>query len=193
VTPDKYLLHPHYLTSDINRGLNRLGLSLYEQKAPFSRLIDEVPKSEEEQVEDILAQAKEEVSFEGKFGGAHAAAKGNANDNDNDDDDDDDDEDDEDDEDANLDLDDEQLAIKMIRRKVVKAQVGLAELVALLDEAKSAREQEVEEEGLNDDDDDSAEDIDEKGATAYLGLGKKKLVRARKALNKAVNLWAESL
>lgn len=53
--------------SDINRGLNRLGLSLYSNlDQPKSSMITSLPepnKSESDQVDDIIAQAKDEVAL----------------------------------------------------------------------------------------------------------------------------------
>ena len=50
---------------DLNKGLNRLGLSLYPQKQPFERFMkEEMPKDEDEQVEGIMAQARDEVAIE---------------------------------------------------------------------------------------------------------------------------------
>jgi hypothetical protein len=179
--------------SDINRGLNRLGLSLYTQKEPFARLQEHVPKDEEDQVADIIAQAHDEVATERNFSSDALPAKGPAVKDDDDDDDDDDDVDDEEDEyeEGDLKLDDDQLAIKQIRKKVVKAQVKLAELVVLLDEAKAMKKREDEENDLHGDE--SEEEASEKGADEVLRSGKKKLKSARKDLEKALTEWTENL
>lgn len=176
--------------TDINRGLNRLGLSLYDQKEPFARLQEQIPKGEEEQVADIIAQAQDEVATERKFSSNALPANVPVIQDDDDDDDEDDDEDD-DDEEGDLELDDDQLAIKKIRKKVVKAQVKLAELIALLDEAKATKKREDEEKDLHGDD--SEEEASEKGADEVLRSGKKKLKSARKDLEKALTEWTESL
>jgi hypothetical protein len=175
--------------TDINRGLNRLGLSLYDQKEPFARLQEQIPKDEEEQVADVIAQAQDEVATERKFSSDALPAKVPVI-QDDDDDDEDDDEDD-DDEEGDLELDDDQLAIKQIRKKVVKAQVKLAELIALLDEAKATKKREDEEKDLHGDD--SEEEASEKGADEVLRSGNKKLKSARKDLEKALTEWTESL
>ena len=52
---------------DINRGLSRLGLSLYsaaDRPPPFSSHTIEAPKSEGEQVDEIIQQAHDEVSMQ---------------------------------------------------------------------------------------------------------------------------------
>jgi hypothetical protein len=173
----------------LNRGLNRLGLSLYTQKEPFARFKDEVPKDDDEQVAEIMAQARDEVSFEKQFG---AKTPSDTRHDEGDEEDDDSDEEEEDEEDAFL--DDEQLAIKKIRRKVVKAQVKLAELVALLDEAKAQKQAEDEEKDIEDDNDDDSEDSVEKPDSAtYLASGKKKLKSVQRDLKKALTEWIESL
>ena len=177
---------------DINRGLNRLGLSLYAQKEPFARFLkDEVPKSEEDQVAEIMEQAKDEVAFEKKFGPSNDTPSAGPTSQDDDDytDDDDDSEEELTKEDALL--DDDVLAIKTIRRKVVKAQVKLAELVALLDEAKSQKIKEDEEEGL--DGDASESSIEKPDSATYLQSSKKKLKSAQRDLKKAMAEWNESL
>jgi hypothetical protein len=146
--------------SDINIGLNKLGLSLYTPKEPFSRFNNpdsnnngsfRLPKSEEEQMEEIMAQVADEAAIEAAAA-ANSATIGSVRKDDNDsqsdpfsDDDDDDDGDDE------LLLEDDQLAIKAIRKRVVRAQGRIAELVALLDHARDAKDrvdQLLEEDGV---------------------------------------------
>jgi hypothetical protein len=176
--------------NDLNRGLNRLGLSLYTQKEPFARFQDTVPKDDDEQVADIIAQAKDEVAAEKQFGKTETPSNQAAVDEDNGDEEDTDDSEDEEDEGDAL-LDDDQLAIKLIRRRAVRAQVKLAELVALLDEAKSTKQEGGDERELEDDD--SADSIEKPNSGAYLASGKKKLKSAQKDLKKALNEWIESL
>lgn len=171
----------------INRGLNRLGLSLYTQKKPFERFQDTLPKSEEEQIEEIMAQAKDEVVFEQQFGGGGGSAT--AKTSSADDDFDDDDSDDEIDTDEDLKLEDDQLAIKHIRNQVVKAQTRLAELVALLDEAKTAKDEEERDVERYDSDN----DIEKPSGDEFLASGKKKLRRAQRNLKKAMDEWKEAL
>jgi hypothetical protein len=173
----------------INRGLNRLGLSLYTQKEPFARFKDEVPKDDDEQVAEIMAQAKDEVSFEKQFG-AKTPSDTRQDEDDEEDDDSDDEGGEEEDDEEDAFLDDDQLAIKKIRRKVVKAQIKLAELVALLDEAKAQKQAEDEE---DDNDDDSEDSIKKPDSATYLASGKKKLKSVQRELKKALTEWIENL
>ena len=179
---------------DINRGLNRLGLSLYTQKAPFARFED---KDEDEQVEDIIAQAQDEVNFEKNFAAMSENTSKALIDAGEDEDDDysseENDQDEEDEEDAIL--DDEILAMKTIRKKVVKAQVKLAELVALLDEARSAKEHEETEDDEMDRDEDSSSvgEVDKAPSIEHLATGKRRLIGAKRELKKALDVWKEEL
>lgn len=173
---------------DINRGLNKLGLSLYTQKQPFARFQDEMlpPKSEEEQMEEIMAQAQDEVALAKSIGGGGAAATIATVEDNEDDDDLFDDDDEYASEKGDELLEDDQLAIKTIRKKVVKAQIKIAELVALLDEAKLATDREH----ANADDDSSLEG---NGAATFLAPGKKKLKSAQRDLRKAMEEWKDAL
>lgn len=197
---------------EINRGLNKLGLSLYTQKEPFARFQDTLPKSEEEQMDEIMAQAQDEVATEVL---AATAANGTVVSNVqavafNDDDDDDhaafSDDDDEDD-DGDEFLEDDQLAIKIIRKKVIRAQIKIAELVAVLDEAKAAKDKVDQwEDGqgrgpsksktMKDDDDSEDaslnENVHEVDVSFILGSGKRKLKSAQRNLRKALREWDES-
>lgn len=166
----------------LNRGLNRLGLSLYPQKKPFERFEEQLPKSDEEQIEAIMAQAKDEVAFEKQFGGGPGVTAKSLDADDLDDADDDEEED----TDEDLKLDDDQLAIKHIRQRVVKAQTKLAEIVALLDEAKTARDEEERDVERYDDD-----SIEKPSSDSYLTSGKKKLRGAQRDLKKAMDEWNE--
>ena len=152
--------------SEVNKGLNKLGLSLYTQKEPFARFAtEELPKSEEEQIDEIMNQAKDEANVEDQI----IINNNNNNNNNNqsnkeeeedeifeDSDDDDDDNDDE----GDLLLDDDQLFMKSIQKKVVKAQIKLAELLAILNEARSikAKEDDIDDDDDDDDDKDSDDD-----------------------------------
>ncbi|KAG7357367.1 CobW/hypB/UreG, nucleotide-binding domain containing protein [Nitzschia inconspicua] len=174
--------------SEINRGLNKLGLSLYTQKQPFARFQDELkpPKSEDEQIEEIMAQAQDEVAFaksNGDDGGWTNKPTGKINGNFEDDfsEDDDDDISEKGDE---L-LEDDQLALKTIRKKVIKAQVKIAELVALLDQAKIAKDKEHKA-------DDDSSNSGNSGADAFLTSGKKKLRSAQRDLQKAMEEWNDA-
>ena len=91
-------------------------------------------------------------------------------------------------------LDGEQLVIKTIRKKVVKAQVKLAELVALLDQAKSQLQAEDDEyDGLENADDISVESTEKAEPGTHLVSAKEKLKGARKDLKKALDEWNENL
>jgi hypothetical protein len=178
---------------EINRGLNKLGLSLYDQREPFSRLQEEIPKSTEEQVDDIIAQAQDEVTFDKKFGSGPNDAAQKVDDND-DSDSNNDSVESEDEEDYLL--DDRVLAVKKIRKRAVKTQVKLAELIALLDQAKSALDEEDDKDPKDDDSDDSNSldhNAEGKGSAAYLSLAKKKLKGARQDIKKALAEWQENL
>jgi hypothetical protein len=183
--------------AEINKGLNKLGLSLpHTQQKPFARFQDALPKSEEEQIDDIMAQAQDEAVFEqhqermSGIGGASVVPLAKTHDDDeadlsNDDDD-------SDDESGDEELEDDQLAIKKIRKKVVKAQVKIAELVALLDEANAAAAKEskpiTKETVLTDDDSDDRSDV-----AGILEPGKKKLRSARRDLRKALEEWNDAI
>jgi hypothetical protein len=58
---------------EINRGLNRLGFSLYSAADEGKKIGLEPPKSEMEQVHDIIAQAKDEVAMLGTTTGGNNA------------------------------------------------------------------------------------------------------------------------
>lgn len=159
---------------EVNKGLNKLGLSLYTQKEPFERFQDTFPKSEEEQIDEIMAQAKDEAQL-----GETVFSKSRDVEDYSDSDDDDSDSDDE--KDALL-LDNDQLAMKFIQKKVVNAQVKLSELLAIVDEARSMKAQEEdnsEEEGYSEDDSDD-------GATSILITAKKKLKSVQRDMTKAL-------
>lgn len=179
---------------EINRGLNKLGLSLYDQREPFSRLQEEIPKSTEEQVDDIIAQAQDEVGFDKKFGSGPTDGPNKVEDNDDSDGNDDSVE--SEDEDDYL-FDDRVLAVKKIRKRAIKAQVKLAELIALLDQAKGALDEEDDDKDPKDDDSDDTDslhhNVEGKGSAACLSLGKNKLRGARKDIKKALAEWQESL
>lgn len=178
----------------INRGLNRLGLSLYTQKRPFERFQDTLPKSDEEQIEDIIAQAEDEVAFEKKFGtgaggtGATSAGQSGfveveATDS----------EDTDSDSENDSTFDDEQILIKRIRKRISKCQVELSKLDALLDEAHAAKvDQARKDEDIAYDSDDD-DDVEKPSVEMYMTSGKKQLKHAQKHLNQASQIWNEAL
>lgn len=204
--------------SEVNKGLNKLGLSLYTQKQPFARFEDEVPKSEDEQIDDIIAQANDEATIDrlnrnSKFGrdendqndnGTRNQLAGSSNnkeeDNDEDDffsDDDDDDDDSDNSEEDEL-LGDDQLAMKTIQKKVVKARIKLVELLALLDQARSKRAQdEIDEEeaifkndcDTSDEEDDDNGDVQQHDVAFLMMTGKRKLKSAQRDMRKALIEW----
>jgi hypothetical protein len=152
--------------SEVNKGLNKLGLSLYTQKEPFARFAtEELPKSEEEQIDEIMNQATDETNVEDQI------IDNNNNDNINQSnkeeeedeifEDSDDDDDDDDDDEGDLLLDDDQLLMKSIQKKVVKAQIKLAEFLAILNEARSIKAKEDDIDDIDDDDDDDDKDSDD--------------------------------
>jgi hypothetical protein len=173
---------------DINRGLNRLGLSLYTQKEPFSRFKDEIPKDDDEQVEDIIAQATEEAEFD-KQHGPMVVSKGMKKSNESNNFDDLSSSDD--DSDGDDDLDDEILAMKRIQKQSTKALLKLGEVVGALDDAKELKRKMEEEEGLHDDDSKSVID-NEEAIKTMLQETKLKLRKSQKALAKAMAEWTDN-
>ena len=168
----------------INKGLNRLGFSIYPQKKPFESFQETLPKSEEEQIDEIMAQAKDQVAFEQQFGNGPGTSTAK-NDLDSDEEADASSISDTDDD---LKLDDDQLALSRIRRRVVKVQTKLEKLVALLDEASAAKKAEDKDDASSDSD-----DIRKPMAEDYLASGKKELRRSRQHLKKATEEWKDSL
>lgn len=190
---------------EINRTMNKLGLSVYPQSKPFSRFEDHhQEKSEDEQIDEILAMAQDQAGLAKQLQQEKQDSRGRenipstsdvdveCNDDDIDSDDDDDEVGDE------LVLDDCQLAVMKIRRRVVKAQAKISKLVALLDQAESSlKEEDVEEEekirrGTNGDDD-SIDSIPKVPAEFFLASGKKQLKEAHKDLRKALQRWNDEL
>ena len=168
----------------INKGLNKLGLSLYTQKAPFASFQETIPKSEDEQINDIMAQVTDEIALEQQLGGGGSSSALNAaaiskvqhNDQDSDEE-----SSEYDDPPEDLKLNDEQLAIKHIKRRVTKSQQELAMLVARLDAAHKAKDDETLDDTLSDD------------GEGYLRSGKKMLRQAQRQLQKALDEWNEEL
>jgi hypothetical protein len=180
---------------DINHGLNKLGISLYTQKQPFAGFIeDEIPKDEDEQVSDIIAQAQDEITFENKFSvGSDSKPTPTLATFDDDIEEADSDEEEEEEEDAFL--NDDLITMKKIRRRTEKAQVKLAELVSLLDEARAAKEREDKEEDDVDssDDDGSSGVIAKPDSQTHLLSVKLKINGARRDLKRAMEDFLEDL
>jgi len=191
--------------SDVNKGLGKLGVSsVYTQSNP-NRFEDEIEKDEDEQIEEILAQAQDEVMMDktekenanGETGAATTIIKKIIDDDDGSTIGDSDSEHSEGDE---L-LDNDQMGMKVIHKKVAKAQAKLAELAAMVQEAraKRAKEDADEEEEIynnnNNVDDDDSDDEDsfrevQKNDVAFLMMtGKKKLRSAQRDLKKALAEW----
>ena len=169
--------------ADINRGLNRLGLSLYSNSDHKSDSV-QVDLSHEEQVAEIIAQAKEEVQYEA---GKEEPAAATTSDSSNaflvgaSDSEDDEDSFDSEDSDSESILKNK----KAIRRKVVKAQVKLAELMALLDNTTAGRT-------VNKESDDESNEDSEQNAGFDLEYGRSTLAAATNYLNKAMKEWSEN-
>jgi hypothetical protein len=198
--------------SDVNSGLGSLGVSsVYTQPNSAQRMFDdELPKSEDEQIDEILAQAQDEAMMDNMnrgggddaIGQKSAAAAARNNDDDSSFGDDDDDDDSESGEEDLL-LDNDQLGMKTIHKKVVKAQVKLAELLALVDQARSkrAKEDQAEEDEIykdnrdnddgrdNDSDEDSFREVQKHDVAFLMMTSKKKLKSAQRDLKKALVEW----
>jgi hypothetical protein len=185
--------------SEVNKGLNKLGLSLYTQKEPFARFAtqQEIPKSEEEQIDEIMNQAKDEANVEEQINNNNNYNYNNVSNNNNQsnkeeedefyEDSDDEDEDDE----GDLLLDDDQLFMKSIKKKVVKAQIKLTEFLAILNEAQSmkAKEEDIDDDNYDDkdsDDDSFNDDIAKPDLAFSLLTGKNKLKGAQRDMRKAL-------
>ena len=153
--------------SEVNKGLNKLGLSLYTQKEPFARFAtEELPKSEEEQIDEIMNQATDEANVEDQIIINNNNNNNNNNNQSNKEEEEDEifedsDDDDDDDDEGDLLLDDDQLFMKSIQKKVIKAQIKLAELLAILNEARSIKAKEDDIDDIDDDDDDDDKDSDD--------------------------------
>ena len=150
---------------DIDRGLNRLGLSLYSHADEKPKI--ELPKSETDQLNEIIAQAKDEARFGDSEGGKASSGTWAEADS----------------------LDDESIASansasvdsaekldiqdrKAIQDYVVEAQAKLAELVALLEV-----------------------DLDDKAADQDFdhSQARKVLKESRRVLLKASKQWDEAI
>ena len=171
---------------EVNKGLNKLGLSLFTQKVSFDGVSK--MKSEEEQIDDIMAQAQDEVNVESIMNDkAHCGTNTKEDEDYTDDDSDVDDENDED----SL-LDDDQLSMKLIQKNTLKAKLKLEKLFNILDEARTMKAKEdmdtdEEDELLKDD----ANDDDNDDSSSSFGDGIEKSnsltlrIRAKQELRKA--------
>lgn len=165
---------------NINRGLNRLGLSLYSAADENKSSVVEPEKSDTDQVADIIQQAKDEISMQPATEATGVTPNGDSGiggiDEDalllmNEEDDDDDGSDaDSDDLRNEMDIDD----AHAIRDKVVDAQAKLAEIVALLD--------------VDDQDTDGVGHV----TISNQGPAKKALRSARILLQQATRQWTEA-
>ncbi len=169
--------------ADINRGLGRLGLSLYPNSNHGSSTDIQPPQCEEDQVAEIIAQAKDEVRYEKPAAGETNVHADTSNDVD----------------DSSTEISEESFSEdsisaddlvdepifknrKAIRHKVVKAQVKLAELLALLNTgARFNLSEDADEKGNSNDG-----GVEEEGAGFDIGYGKATLIAARNYLNKAL-------
>lgn len=163
---------------DINRGLNRLGLSLYTEGPTKPKV--EPSKSTSQQVADIIAQAHDEVAMEPKTNNSEDVASVT----------------DQDGSDIAL-SDDESFNsgvdsvlsdevpklenVQKIKDQVAEAQAKLAELVALMDTVPAPENEE----------EDSLDTEGKKGDPSAFDPtpGKKVLQDARDSLHKALKLW----
>lgn len=192
--------------SDVHKGMGKLGMSsIYtEPKKSYTVFDDELEKSEDEQIEEIMAQAKDEVMVhnmnketgcDGPETRAAVAAMRNT------DEDDDSSFGDSSDSEGDELLDNDQLGMKLIHKKIVKAQAKIAELVTLLEKARSKRAKEDAEEqediyknnGLDaeSDDEDSFREVQKHDVAFLMMGGKKKLKSAQRDLKKALAEWEE--
>lgn len=169
--------------ADINRGLGRLGLSLYPNSNHASSNHAQPPQSEEDQVEQIIAQATDQARYEKPSETNEAAASVNEDSSSSSSISSQESSDDS--ISANDLLDEPTLTNrKAIRHEVIKAQVKLAELVAM-----TSTEPDI---NLNDDKDDSNDnDNKEEKAGFDVHYGKATLVAARDCLNKALKEWPD--
>ena len=179
--------------SDVNRGLGKLGVSsVYTQpQSSYNHLEDQLEKDEDEQIEEILAQAKDQVLMDKMNQDAPHTTTSQKPVDDNDDSTigDSDSENSEDD----LHLDNDQLGMKVIHKQVTKAQAKLMELLKFVEKAQTKRAKEEEDEiDYNSDDDDEYFPEVQKHDVAFLMMnGKKRLRSAQRNLKKALDEWQD--
>jgi len=167
---------------DLNSGMKRLGLGMYTDDNKPNPLKVEAPRSAAQQVEDIIAQAKDEVALLKHDGGGDDDHDDSISDNAPFSDDDDDD--------SEAFLSDDVVELQnvaKIRNQVAAAQAKLAELVALLDTIPAAADEKEEAE--------LQENGDAKGAGSSFdpAYGKKVLKDSRQSLHQALKLWKVKL
>ena len=186
--------------SDIHQGLGKLGLSYINtkpgQQSSAMRFDDELSMTEDEQIDRILAQAKDEVMIDKQDHGVSIDKVSDDEPSTSDDDS----------ENSNSEedllLDNDQIIVKTIHKKVAKAQAKLSELLAFVDQAqlKMAQEEIDEENEIYknncDNDADSSEDDSfrevQKHDVAFLMMkGKKKLKSAQRDLKKVWTEWED--
>ena len=185
---------------DINQGLKGLGLNLYSH-ADQPRPDLDIPVSKEDQIANIIAQAKDEARFDDLHGKKEV-------DYDEDgvtlSDEEDDLSDDDDNEEDEINLDDDSFIPKLLNKKairkcVVNAQVKLAQLVALLDTEGTAstknnesKDDDAEDDGgKNEEDEEIADDEKTPAEKVEFDLAQARtlLLKANKNLSKAVSAW----
>ena len=190
--------------SDVNKGLGKLGVSSVYTQSHAPRIEDELSMTEDEQIDEILAQARDEVLMDkATSNGGDDPIKTTAINNDGDSDSsfggDDSESENESEEDEILVND--QLAMKTIQKQVVKAQVKLAELLALVDQARSKRAKEEKDEDEEvyknnnldgeDSDEDSFREVQKHDVAFLMMTGKKKLKSAQRNMKKALDEWED--
>jgi hypothetical protein len=170
--------------ADLNRGLGRLGLSLYPNSNHGSASNIQPPQSEEDQVAEIIAQAKDQVRYEQPTETKEATVA-SAND------------DSSSTSISSQESSDDSISVddlldeptfknrKAIRHQVVKAQVKLAELLAMISTEPDIK--------LNDNEkvDANVNDTEEQEAGFDVNYCKATLVAARDCLNKALKEWPD--
>jgi hypothetical protein len=170
--------------ADINRGLGRLGLSLYPNSNHGTSSNIQPPQSEEDQVAEIIAQAKDQVRYEQPTETKEATVA-SAND------------DSSSTSISSQESSDDSISVddlldeptfknrKAIRHQVVKAQVKLAELLAMISTEPDIK--------LNDNEkvDANVNDTEEQEAGFDVNYCKATLVAARDCLNKALKEWPD--
>jgi hypothetical protein len=153
---------------EINKGLNRLGFSLYSSNDEANNKRYEPPKSTQEQVDEIIAQTRDEVAVTASNGGSqHVPVETTSSAHDDDDDSFSSNGNDESEASSETELDPE--VIDSIRDKVVEAQAHLAQLLALL-QADAEGDTEIE---------------------FQPQAGKHALQQARKLLNDSAREWKQ--
>jgi hypothetical protein len=198
---------------DINQTLKGLGVNVYSHADEPKRQDLDIPVSKEDQIAQIMAQAKDEAVYDTVHG------KGGGNTDDDDvilTDDEDSDVEDEVEFDLSTDVLDDTpklLNKKSIRKYVVNAQVKLAQLVALLDteaptpakkgpkgDGKKDEKKNTDDDVAKDDEDDDEKDVDseddsdeddDRAAKVEFDLEQARtlLLKANKNLSNAVTKW----